>query len=255
MRRKKKVSSDEGGSPGWITTFSDLMTLLLTFFILLYSFSTLDAVKFKNVASALQSVLLGEAKPTIFPNDIPPGETPEMEPLPIPAEDKEDTFDDELASLFTIVQNYVDSEGLEAKITVKTNIRGVIIDINERVLFDSGKADLKEDSLEILDKVSVLINRFDNELVIEGHTDNNPINTVQFDSNWELSVIRAVNVLRYFTETKGLSTRRISAAGYGEYQPIQTNDTISGRAFNRRVNILILVDSDEEEIEFVTTNE
>lgn len=255
MRRKKKNSSDEGGSPGWITTFSDLMTLLLTFFILLYSFSTLDAVKFKNVASALQSVLLGEAKPTIFPNDIPPGEMPAMDPLPVPAQESEDTFDNELASLFTIVQNFVDSEGLEAKITVKTNIRGVIIDINERVLFDSGKADLKEDSLEILDKVGVLINRFDNEMIVEGHTDNNPINTPQFDSNWELSVIRAVNVLRYFTETKGLSTRRISAAGYGEYQPIETNDTISGRAYNRRVNILILVESEEEEVEFVTANE
>ncbi len=105
-----------------------------------------------------------------------------------------------------------------------------------------------------MDKVSVLINQFDNELIIEGHTDNNPIHTFQFDSNWELSLSRAVNVLRYFTEQKDVKPERISAAGYGEFQPLQTNNTALGRAYNRRVNILILVDSDEEEMNFDTIN-
>lgn len=236
-----------------MTTFSDLMTLLLTFFILLYSFSTLDAIKFKNVASALQNVLLGEAKPTIFPNEVPPGEEPVMDPVPMPVtEEQSEVQDDALLELYQIVQSYVELEELEAEISVKTNLRGVIIDINERVLFDSGKAELKEESLEILDKVAVLINQFENELIIEGHTDNNPIHTAQFDSNWELSVIRAVNVLRYFTEMKAVSSERISAAGYGEYRPIQSNNTALGRAYNRRVNILILVDSTEEELSFDT---
>jgi len=241
---------EEGGSPAWMTTFSDLMTLLLTFFILLYSFSTLDAIKFKNVASALQSVLLGEAKPTIFQNDIPPGEAPINDPLPIEQMKIED-LNTELAQLYKIVSEYVENEDLQAEISVRTDRRGVIIDIKEKVLFDSGKSILKEESKEILIKVVTLIQQFDNELIIEGHTDTLPINTIKFASNWELSVIRAVNVLRYFTEEMDVEPGRISAAGYGKYRPIATNDNATGRALNRRVNILILVDSEKEAIDFV----
>lgn len=250
MPRRRENKQEGGGSPAWMTTFSDLMTLLLTFFILLYSFSTLDAIKFKNVASALQSVLLGEAKPTIFPNDVPPGNTPINDPLPVQQTQIEE-LNSELVELFTLVNEYVEREGLQAEISVRTDRRGVIIDIKEKVLFDSGKAVLKEDSLEVLDKVVVLFEQFDNELIIEGHTDNVPINTAQFPTNWELSVIRAINVLRYFTEHKEVDPSRISSAGYGEYKPISTNDHAAGRALNRRVNILILVEAQEEEIELV----
>lgn len=233
-----------------MTTFSDLMTLLLTFFILLYSFSTLDAIKFKNVASALQSVLLGEAKPTIFPNDVPPGNAPVQDPLPVEQTLIEE-LNTELVQLYQMVNDYVRQEGLQAEISVRTDRRGVIIDIKEKVLFDSGKAELKGDSREVLDKVAALMNEFDNDLIIEGHTDTVPINTAQFPSNWELSVIRAVNVLRYFTETKDVDPVRISAAGYGKYKPISTNDNAAGRALNRRVNILILVEAEEEELNLV----
>jgi chemotaxis protein MotB len=246
MPRRKKQKSEGGGSPAWMTTFSDLMTLLLTFFILLYSFSTLDAIKFKNVASALQSVLLGEAKPTIFPNDIPPGEVPINPPIPIESE-----LNTEMTQLYEIVRDYVEHEGLQAEISVRTDRRGVIIDIKDTVLFDSGKSVLKEESKAILEKVVTLIQQFDNELIIEGHTDTMPINTVKFASNWELSVIRAVNVLRYFTETKDVEPGRISSAGYGQYKPISTNDNATGRALNRRVNILILVDAEKEETDIV----
>ncbi len=250
MPRRKKQKSEGGGSPAWMTTFSDLMTLLLTFFILLYSFSTLDAIKFKNVASALQSVLLGEAKPTIFPNDIPPGEAPINPPIPI-EKTSESELNTEMTQLYEIVRDYVEHEGLQAEISVRTDRRGVIIDIKETVLFDSGKSVLKEESKAILEKVVTLIQQFDNELIIEGHTDTMPINTAKFASNWELSVIRAVNVLRYFTETKDVEPGRISSAGYGQYKPISTNDNASGRALNRRVNILILVDAEKEETDIV----
>lgn len=248
MPRRKKQKDEGGGSPAWMTTFSDLMTLLLTFFILLYSFSTLDAVKFKNVASALQSVLLGEAKPTIFPNDIPPGDAPINPPLPM-EKTNENELETEMMQLYEIVRDYVEHEGLQAEISVRTDRRGVIIDIKERVLFDSGKAVLKEESKLVLEKVVTLVQQFDNDLIIEGHTDNVPINTMVFSSNWELSVIRAVNVLRYFIEDKDVVPSRISAAGYGKYKPISTNDNAVGRMLNRRVNILILVESEEEEIE------
>ncbi len=250
MPRRKKQKAEGGGSPAWMTTFSDLMTLLLTFFILLYSFSTLDAIKFKNVASALQSVLLGEAKPTIFPNDIPPGDAPINSPIPV-EKTSESELNNEMEQLYEIVRDYVENEGLQAEISVRTDRRGVIIDIKERVLFDSGKAELKEESKTVLEKVVTLVQQFENDLIIEGHTDDVPINTIQFSSNWELSVIRAVNVLRYFTEAKDVDPIRISAAGYGKYKPISTNENALGRMLNRRVNILILVEAEEEEIEIV----
>lgn len=230
------------------------MTLLLTFFILLYSFSTIDALKFESIASALQSVLLGESQPIIFPNDIQPGDVPTTDTISIPQLDNTVTADDiddadnELVMLYELVDAYILEEGLEVEISVTTDLRGIIIDINERVLFDSGKAILKDSSKEVLGKVYELIIQFDNELVIEGHTDNNPINTKEFPSNWELSVIRAVNVLRYFTEEKDINPIRIFAAGYGEFRPIDSNDTTIGKSYNRRVNILILVDSSKEEI-------
>lgn len=226
-----------------MTTFSDLMTLLLTFFILLYSMSTIDVFKFENVASALQSVLIGEAKPTIFSDDIPPGNVPINDLLPIEQTQIEE-MNTELVQLYQLVNEYVKREGLQAEISVRADRRGVIIDIKEKVLFDSGAAVLKGNSKEVLDKVVMLIEQFDNKIIVEGHTDTVPINTAKFPSNWELSVIRAINVLRYFTEEKDIDPVRISVAGYGKYKPISTNDNTLGRAMNRRVNILILVETE-----------
>jgi len=233
MPKKRIKQKQKSGSPPWMTTYSDLMSLLLTFFILLFSFSTLDAIKFRNVASALQTVLLGQTNPTIFEEEMP-ADSPISTPIP-------DQVETDIQEVYEQVRSFIENQGLDAQVSVTMEKRGVAIDIKEHVLFDLGKADIKPESKIILDKLGNLVNEVDKDFVIEGHTDNLPINTFQFPTNWELSATRAVNVLRYFVENNEADPTRISATGYGEYRPIASNETTEGRAVNRRVNILLLV--------------
>ena len=142
--------------------------------------------------------------------------------------------------MLDIVSDFVEREGLEAEVTLRADRRGVIIEIKDTILFDPGKAELKKNSREILDKITLLIQEFENKIIIEGHTDNVPINTYRFPTNWELSAIRATTVVRYFIEERGVDPERLSVAGYGEYQPIAPNDSPENRSLNRRVNILIV---------------
>lgn len=110
----------------------------------------------------------------------------------------------------------------------------------DQVFFDLGKADLKPEAVEILNRLGPILKGIPNPIRIEGHTDNLPINTAQFPSNWELSTYRATRVIRYFIEELGFSPDKLSAAGYGEYRPIADNDTPEGRSLNRRVDIVII---------------
>lgn len=146
----------------------------------------------------------------------------------------------EAQRIYEEVTSYVDENGLNAKVTIKKETRGVLIELQDNILFDSGKAALKQDSLPLLKKISGLLNEFSNEVIVEGHTDNLPINKGYYQSNWELSTDRANKVVRYFIEKEGLDGRRFQAVGLGEYRPIDTNDTPEGRQTNRRVNILIV---------------
>lgn len=118
--------------------------------------------------------------------------------------------------------------------------------LRDNILFETSSSDLKEESKAILDKLLTIIAPMDNPILIEGHTDNRAINTSKFPSNWELSADRAVNVVRYFVESKGQDPKRFSAIGYGEFKPVAPNDSYEGMAKNRRVDILI-VTSDEGE--------
>lgn len=245
-RKRHRKDKSSGGAPSWTTTFSDLMTLLLTFFVLLYSFSNLDVEKFKNIANALQSALTGQGAVTIFENDTPPGEIPieEIDQAP----DELTDVSNETKEIYEIVYNYIEKEDLEAEVTLRADHRGVIIDIKDNILFDSGEADLKAGSKNILDKITMLMNEFDNEIIVEGHTDNVPMNSYKFPTNWELSVTRATTVIRYFIRERNIDPGRLSAAGYGEYNPIVPNNNSNNRALNRRVNILIVTSQEGERI-------
>ena len=117
--------------------------------------------------------------------------------------------------------------------------RGIVLEIEDRILFDSGRAEIREDARQLLAKVSGILKSVPNQIIVEGHTDNVPIKTARYPSNWELSVDRAVHVVRYFIETQHIAPERFIATGYGEYQPVAPNDTAAGRARNRRVNIVI----------------
>lgn len=243
----RKKENGSGGSPGWLTTFSDLMSLLLTFFILLYSMSTIDLEKFKSISYSLQAVLAGIDAPSITEG--------RQESVPIPIDENLDNEDlegipvkEEILLMYDKVQEYLSKEELDAKVSVSMNKQGVFVDIKEAILFEPGSADIKASGVRVLKQLEGLINDFENDIVIEGHTDNVPMYSPIYPSNWELSTARAVSVVRYLSEVEKVNPNRLSATGYGEYRPIGPNDNSQNRAINRRVNILIIFDEESDDV-------
>lgn len=226
---RKRRKPDDINPNAWMDTYADTITLLLTFFILLYSFSTTDNEKLRLIAAALKGQVSGvpmklEDVPDITDQDIEQG-IGEKSPYQILLED---------------IQEIIDRNGLTETVKIREEDAGVVLQLSESILFDLGKSDLKADSTPILEVISGLIPSIENEIMVQGHTDNIPISSGTYESNWELSTSRAVNVVKYFIETKGFDPTRFSATGYGEYRPLVDNTTEENRAINRRVDILIV---------------
>lgn len=237
MSRKKPEKKEI--SQEWLTTYSDMMTLILTFFVLLYSFSLIDTNKFRQLAQSMAIALGGNSQ-------VITSGSGSIGPVPIDSNPGTDNSIDsnitkgEIEKIYTDVIQFVKDKKIEAKVSIKKESRGVVIEIQDKILFDSGKADLKTESRELLNDIAELLEKFPNEVIVEGHTDNLPINKGYYKSNWELSTDRAVKVVKYFVDEKGLNGKRLQAVGCGEYRPIEPNNTPEGRQKNRRVNILIL---------------
>jgi chemotaxis protein MotB len=250
VRRRKKKNSSGGGAPAWQTTFSDLMSLLLTFFILLFSMSTVSEERFRQAAQSLQAALIGSSADGMLDHTGQSLEDLSLEELESfeDAEEfevEEETVEgavipEEVHELYQTVMGYMETEGIESQVTITRDEEGVYIDIQEAVLFASGSADITSSGQETLGTLAGLFHLFDNEIIIEGHTDDVPIHSAQFPSNWELSTGRAVSVLRYLSESHQLDPTRFSATGYGEFQPVVPNDSDENRALNRRVHMIIV---------------
>lgn len=224
MARRRHKPEKEGNLERWLLTYADLITLLLIFFVVMYSISVLDAKKFQAIASSLSSVLHGRSSDIldyIGPSVI------EGEAL-------------QMGEIRKQLQEYIDANNLGNSIHIYTQERGLVISLKDTVLFPSGKADLTPEAQEIIRKVGISLKGIDNYIRVEGHTDNLPINTPEFPSNWELSAARATNVVRFLLKEAGLPPEKLSEAGYGEYRPIASNETPAGRSLNRRVDIVIL---------------
>ena len=144
------------------------------------------------------------------------------------------------------MSDYLEDQDLGSDVSVSMDSKGIFVEMKDAILFESGRAELKPEGIEVLKKLEGLISDFDNELVIEGHTDNVPMTSGRFPSNWELSTARAVTVVRYLSESLDIDPGRLSAVGYGEYRPIKPNDTAENRAANRRVNILIIFNEESD---------
>ena len=236
MSRRKRRGSGGVSEEGWLQTYADTVTLLLTFFVLLYSFSSVDAEKFKQISSAFQSVFSGQNGETVLDFNMKNGdvallgETMKMDKV---SKQKKD-------ELYDKVKNAVQKSNLQNSVNIKSDTRGVLLELEDNILFETAQADIKQNSLSILDKINKIISSLPNYIVVEGHTDNVPIKNYRYDSNWELSTQRAVNVLKYFVETKKQNPERFTAAGYGEFKPIYPNDTLENRSKNRRVTIVIV---------------
>ncbi len=245
-RPKKSTENASAGTPAWMATFADMMTLLLTFFILLYSISSVDAIKFKSISESLQSVLSGETSSSIIEEDGPNDDIPLDNPQYEQQEDPDDPMVKESTlEMYNQVKNYVETEGLVADVSVSLNRNGVFVNIKDAILFEPGEADIKEGGQAILGNLEGLFLQFDNQIVVEGHTDNIPQQSFKFPTNWELSSYRATAVVRYLCEVREIPESRLSAIGYGEYRPITDNTTPANRAQNRRVNLLIIMEGEE----------
>ncbi|PRX33666.1 chemotaxis protein MotB [Orenia metallireducens] len=233
-RDKKPKQEDSGGS--WLTTYGDMMTLLLCFFVLLYSFSSIDAEKFQMMMEGLQGKL----------GVLTGGKTIVKGSLIDTGFDAQNPSFKEFDNLQGRISNYIEQEGLAEDISLEITDRGLTIHFTGKVLFDLGQAEIKGSAHQILNKMSSFIEGLDNEIVVEGHTDNWPISNSKYPSNWELSTTRATNVIRYFIEKNGIDPVRLSAAGYSKYKPLVDNDTEDHRARNRRVDLIILKLDEEE---------
>jgi chemotaxis protein MotB len=245
MRRRRKPPEPKSSAPRWMVTFSDLITLILVFFILLFSMSQIDIVKFRAIADSFQQKQILEFYPSVIPFDKPSGE-PEIEMN----EDKEDTReqrDRDLQELLIEIQAYLKESELSDVVVATRTERGVVLVLQEQALFASGEATILGTSYPFLNKVADLMSRIPNFVKVEGHTDNRSISTYQFPSNWELSSARASAVIRYLTQEQGLDPKRFIAVGYGDTRPIAPNDTAENLQKNRRVEIIISDPSYEEE--------
>lgn len=237
-RRRTTNNSKSGNNSGaWLTTYSDLVTLLLAFFVLLFSFSEIDAEKFRNIMSSFHGgsgVFEGEKSLELLPDK------------PVVTID----LDDDLEKLKEYLEDYADSLGLGDRINVEIEERGIIIRFMDNIFFDSGSATIKEDSFQILESVAEILNReefIDRQIKVEGHTDTDRIiRPINFPTNWELSSARATNVLRYLVEKADIGGERVSSSGYSYYRNIAPNDTEENKAKNRRVDVIILRDLYQE---------
>ncbi|MFR3072485.1 MAG: flagellar motor protein MotB, partial [Paeniclostridium sp.] len=144
------------------------------------------------------------------------------------------------------VNNAIQNNNLNNVIKVRQEDRGIILQLDETILFDSGRDELKPTSIQALDTITTLVNGMDNDILVEGHTDNVPIHNSRFASNWDLSTARAVSVVSYFVEKKGIKPTRFAVKGYGEFKPLVDNSTPENRAINRRVDILIVDQKDDQ---------
>jgi chemotaxis protein MotB len=243
---RAKDIEDQENSERWLLTYADLITLLLAFFIVMYSMSQIDAKKFGKMRTQLSSILRGGA--TIFPE----GRDQDSDGSGMLKIGNLHMVQKRIRAKFNMAGDYrtTESEGgpkIDARtaqaISSEIGERGLTIHIEDYALFESGKASLRKEAVAVLDAIAEEISGAENHICVEGHTDNLPIHTPNFPSNWELSTARATNVVRYLTEKKSFDPTHVSARGFGEFRPIASNSTEAGRSRNRRVDIVVLSES------------
>ncbi|MFE7063954.1 flagellar motor protein MotS [Sutcliffiella sp. NPDC057660] len=250
MMIRKKKSSKAPGAPLWMVTFSDLFMLVLVFFILLFSMSQIDLVKFKAVAESFKETNILDYYPSAIPFDHPTDFTVETESTNNKEEDQTNPQESEqnLEELLHEVQKFLDENDLQDVVIANRTERGIVLVLEEKVLYETAEARILPTAYPFLDKVGTLLTKIPNLVKVEGHTDNRPISTEKFPSNWELSAARASSVIRYLVAEHELDSERFVAVGYGDTRPIVPNTSSENFQKNRRVEIVISDPQYEEKI-------
>lgn len=232
MRKRRHKDEEHENVERWMVSYADFVTLLFCFFTAMYAISNVDTSKLGKFVDSMKSAFNNEGAQSSSISVI------EGVKVFIPADVEVES--NVRGMLGTLV---ADSKG---GIEVNRDERGVVITVADKFFFESGSAGLRENSREVLDKIASALLNHPNMIRIEGHTDNVPIHSRAFPSNWELSSSRAINVVKYFIENHKIKPDRISAIGYAENRPVASNDTPDGRAKNRRVDIVLLSESESK---------
>lgn len=250
---RRQIEEEHDNTERWLVSYADFITLLFAFFVVMYSISSVNEGKYKVLSESLEGVFNGVSK-TIKPIQI--GEiTPRSEtepksgnskakpiyliPEPVAKEKiKEEQDNLQLENIAGEFEKSFEDLIYEEKISVKTEEDWIEVSLNDTVIFSSGGVEPIHEALAIIEKIARIMSSHDNAMLVEGHTDNVPIRSSAYPSNWELSAARAASVVRYLA-LEGISAGRMGAMGYGEFQPVARNDTGEGRRKNRRVILLI----------------
>lgn len=242
---KKVEEPDDSGR--WLITYSDLITLLLVFFIVMFSMSTIENQRFNALISSLKNSFQGDsilqsmgyvatdknqASPTI----------PNIKKTDQLTADQKKKDVRQLDALYVRLNKYIKANHLIPAVSLVETARGVQLTFREKILFDLGSADLKSHATPLLEKIGGILKAVPNAISVEGYTDNTPYRDSHspIQSNWELSGVRAQNVMLFLIKTDHLDPSRFHFVGYGEYQPVVKNDTPAHKAINRRVTIVVL---------------
>ena len=238
MEEEECVCEDASGGE-WMATFADLSMLLLTFFVLLLSFSNMDVKQFremlgsvqdafgvqKQVAGSVEAIASSPVELSMDQNDgagfsSKPGEA------------------DPNAEMLEKISQYVENQDLQDDVEIESTPKGVVVRVKDGALYGSGSAELDENAKKVLDKISGIHGKFADSIQIEGHTDNSPMRSKKYPSNWELSTARAIAAMHYMSEEGGIDAGKIGVAGYADSKPLESNDTQEGRNKNRRVEFV-----------------
>lgn len=245
--KRKKAHEKEPNLERWLVSYADFITLLFAVFVMLYAMSIVDQKKMEEVQASIQSSFSGPqtltpALKVIGNKDF--GLIPEVVDQPVPPSPQDEAAAAAEAQEFSQIKKEVEGNlqeyGAKNEVQLTINERGLVISLKEAGFFPSGTAKVQTEALPLLDKIATSISRYANTIRIEGHTDNVPVNSPAFPSNWELSTARANSLVHYLIEKHGFKGAKLSVTGYAEYRPIADNATEAGRKLNRRVDIVML---------------
>ncbi|MGJ9457652.1 flagellar motor protein MotB [Oceanobacillus sp. CF4.6] len=248
MRRRKKIRQSHIDE-SWLLPYSDLLTLLVALFIVLFAMSDINVQKYEELSSVFRSEFSSSGSGILEENNDPVA--PPVEEQEEKEDEKEKEANDSngkadgeilrLEKLQSMIQNYINENNLTDKLATDLTDEGLLITIVNDIFFDSGSAEVKTESHEVARDVSnLLYTEPPHQIVISGHADDVPIGTSEYSSNWELSVTRALNFMSLVLENEKLDPTLFSAKGFGEHKPIVENTSDENRAKNRRVEVLIL---------------
>ncbi len=233
---KRAPAQKKGGHERWLITYADMITLLLIFFIIMYTLSRIDVKKFQYLSASLSKALgaggmvLDSPGPSVVPGIA--GSVPDSA--------LHSGENQQLENVRREIEKHIKDANLQAKVSVTSEERGVVLSFQGEVLFRLGSAELTPRAREILFKVGPILEKMPNYLRVEGHTDDLPIVNAPYPSNWELSADRANSVLKFILKNFKIHPERMSSVAYGEYRPVVPNDSDLNRQRNRRVDIVIL---------------